>query len=96
MPVIQRFQPSSGVASDRWVFECPGCGCLHFFNDRWTFDGNTEKPTVSPSILVTYDGADKKTRCHLFIRNGMIEFLSDCTHELAGKTVPMIEMKEKQ
>lgn len=27
--------------------------------------------------------------CHSFVRGGMIEFLSDCTHELAGKTVPM-------
>ncbi len=28
-------------------------------------------------------------RCHTFIRAGRIEFLSDCTHELAGQTVPM-------
>jgi hypothetical protein len=29
------------------------------------------------------------SRCHLFVRDGKIEFLGDCTHELAGKTVPM-------
>lgn len=28
-------------------------------------------------------------RCHSFIRDGMIEFLSDCTHEMAGQTVPL-------
>lgn len=28
-------------------------------------------------------------RCHSFIRNGRIEFLSDCSHKLAGKTVPV-------
>ena len=27
--------------------------------------------------------------CHSFVRDGMIEFLSDCTHELAGQTVPL-------
>lgn len=27
--------------------------------------------------------------CHSFIRNGKIEFLNDCTHELKGKTVKM-------
>jgi hypothetical protein len=27
--------------------------------------------------------------CHSFVRDGMIQFLSDCTHELAGKTVPL-------
>ena len=28
-------------------------------------------------------------RCHSFIRGGRIEFLSDCSHALAGKTVPV-------
>jgi hypothetical protein len=27
--------------------------------------------------------------CHSFIRDGNIEFLNDCTHELAGKTIPL-------
>lgn len=27
--------------------------------------------------------------CHSFVRNGQWEFLSDCAHELAGKTVPV-------
>ena len=27
--------------------------------------------------------------CHSFITDGSIEFLPDCTHELAGKTVPL-------
>lgn len=30
-------------------------------------------------------------RCHLFLRDGQLQFLNDCTHELADKTVPMIE-----
>lgn len=28
-------------------------------------------------------------RCHSFIRGGRIEFLADCSHALAGKTVPV-------
>lgn len=27
--------------------------------------------------------------CHSFIRNGNIEFLDDCTHALAGTTLPL-------
>lgn len=27
--------------------------------------------------------------CHSFIKNGKIEFLNDCTHSLAGKTVDL-------
>lgn len=53
------------------------------------------RPTVSPSILVQYgghdagiDGAPPK-QCHMFVRDGQIQYLSDSTHELAGKTVPM-------
>lgn len=30
--------------------------------------------------------------CHSFIRDGNIQFLSDCTHHLAGKTVPLDEI----
>jgi len=31
--------------------------------------------------------------CHSFVRDGMIQFLGDCTHELAGKTVPLPEIE---
>lgn len=27
--------------------------------------------------------------CHSFLRNGLLEFLSDCTHTLAGQTVEL-------
>lgn len=29
--------------------------------------------------------------CHSFITNGKIEYLNDCTHELAGQSIPMVE-----
>lgn len=29
--------------------------------------------------------------CHSYIRDGQIQFLGDCTHDLAGKTVPLPE-----
>lgn len=32
-------------------------------------------------------------RCHSFVRSGQIEFLSDCTHQLAGQTVPMSDLE---
>ncbi len=52
----------------------------------WTWNGDRERPTVSPSILVTDSGP---SRCHSFLRDGSLEFLSDCTHALAGQTVPL-------
>lgn len=73
---------------------CPGCENIHqiaveqpFRNGaRWTFDGNAEKPTFSPSINV---GPSTKLQCHYFIREGRIEFCGDCHHALAGHTVEL-------
>lgn len=71
----------------------------------WKWNGSLDSPTVEPSILVrgtkriTDAEADAIMRgehiepeprvCHSFVRNGQIEFLSDCTHALAGKTVEL-------
>ena len=79
------------------AFYCPGCECSHGINDGWSLTFQNGKPTVSPSILVKHGRYIDKNdptkyeaiQCHLFIRNGMIEYLSDCTHKLAGKTVEM-------
>lgn len=73
---------------------CPGCGGAHRIivekladpsGPLWEWDGNLDAPTVSPSILVR--GA--RHVCHSFLRAGRWQFLSDCTHELAGQTVAM-------
>ncbi|MEB3374455.1 DUF6527 family protein [Bacteroides sp. CR5/BHMF/2] len=60
----------------------------------WNWNGDNENPTVIPSIKVTYPTPEKMNICHSFIRNGKIEYLSDCTHELAGKTVDMIDIDD--
>lgn len=39
-----------------------------------------------------FDGEDVETHkafCHSFVKKGRIEFLSDCTHALAGQTVDL-------
>ncbi len=87
----------AGGIDGKLYFECPGCGILHAFQiDKskepfWGYNGRIQKPTFTPSLLVRWDeGEDrKKKRCHSFVREGRIEFLSDCTHDLAGKTVDM-------
>lgn len=72
--------------NDIYVFHCPGCKNAHPFHvPRWTWNGSMDQPTFSPSLLCNQH--DEKSRCHSFVRDGKIEFLSDCHHELAGKTV---------
>jgi hypothetical protein len=34
------------------LFYCPGCKEVHAFDKRWTFDGNMEAPTFSPSLRI--------------------------------------------
>jgi len=83
-------------------FRCPGCNADHGINTNpangrplWSLSGPPERPTISPSILVRggyYDHVaqiDKVGVCHSFVRDGQIQFLSDCTHALAGQTVAL-------
>ena len=53
---------------------------------KWDFDGNLECPTFTPSLKNT----GESEVCHLFVKAGQIEYCTDCTHALAGQTVPML------
>ncbi|MBW9336183.1 ammonia monooxygenase [Herbaspirillum sp. RU 5E] len=39
-----------------------------------------------------FESAD--TCCHSFVTSGQIQFLSDCTHEMAGKTAQLAEFPD--
>lgn len=62
----------------------------------WGFNGSVERPTFTPSILARFNFNNGVPHgiCHSFVREGKIEFLSDCTHESAGKTIELPEIKE--
>ena len=49
----------------------------------------TEKPTFSPSLL-----SQGRVRCHMFVRDGMIQFLGDSEHSLRGQTVEIPDWEE--
>lgn len=70
------------------MFWCPGCEGFHWVNDTWQITGDSDNPTFSPSVLV-----GGILRCHSFVRDGNIEFLSDCDHKLAGQTVPIPDIE---
>ena len=78
----------------KFIFYCPGCKVYHGIwtevdGPTWEFDRDMTNPTVSPSILVTYPREGGNDICHSFVKAGVIQFLSDCTHELAGQTVKL-------
>lgn len=121
--IFKEFNQSSGATG--LYFYCPGCKGPHAVNTDpnhlWQFNDDVDKPTLTPSVLVSgrdftvkgqadYDawyasGCPKNedgslhqfesapTVCHSFITDGHIQFLSDCTHDLAGQTVEVPEFK---
>jgi hypothetical protein len=56
----------------------------------WEFNGDVERPTLSPSLLRT--APHKSLVCHSFVRDGRIEYLGDSTHALRGQTVELPEV----
>lgn len=74
------------------AFFCPGCERVHGFDERWTFNGDYEKPTFSPSLLVNQSHPESK--CHSFVTDGKIQFLSDCHHNLAGQMVEIPDWED--
>lgn len=82
------------LSNNQLIYYCEGCDQLHAVDaDRWNWNKSTEKPTLSPSVLHRF--LDSKTRCHYFIKDGMIQFLNDCTHHMKGKTVKLKNYKEQ-
>jgi hypothetical protein len=85
------------LTADNWIiFQCPGCNAPHGIpvdgSRGWQWNGSLDKPTVTPSILVNVSGGNPTVPiCHSFIIEGQIQFLNDCTHKLAGKTVDLPE-----
>ena len=91
---LKRVSYSDQTIGPGWRHYCPGCERMHVIptdaraqpnGHKWTFDGNMESPTFSPSINIV-------GQCHYFIRAGMIEFCGDSKHALAGKTVPLPDL----
>lgn len=79
-----------------------GTGC-------WSWNGDVEKPTLKPSLKTWGPHATDEqmarikagenlkipdTVCHSWINDGRIQFLPDCTHELAGKTLDLLDVEE--
>ncbi|MBK5202187.1 MAG: hypothetical protein JJE45_00495 [Prolixibacteraceae bacterium] len=66
----------------------------------WEFNGDFDKPTIRASVLNwsyrknpdsgKYD--IEIDRCHSFITDGMIQYLDDCQHKLAGQTIELPEI----
>jgi len=94
MAKVKLYKSTNGSNEQLW-FYCPGCKCDHAFTTKdptfapWTFNGDFNKPTFSPSLMCNRDNPE--SRCHSYVRDGKIEFLGDCFHDLKNTTVELPE-----
>lgn len=101
MPKVHEFkyEHEGKLNCHQYHITCPGCQTNHAMGAGiHGFNGDFEKPTFTPSLLCTGSkfeskGSDKVVpmQCHSFVRDGRIQFLSDCNHALAGQTVDLPE-----
>lgn len=80
---------------DQYLFWCKGCNAEHAVGlksegGHHDFNMDLNCPTISPSVLCNFVPGET---CHSFIKEGKIQYLSDCWHELAGKTIELPEIE---
>lgn len=102
---MRRVGSAEGYTAGGLAHWCPGCEEMHQFaldgknssGAQWTWDGNVEAPSFSPSMNIRTNAPDHphyqpdacSSVCHYFVRAGRIEYLGDCTHAMKGQTVPL-------
>ncbi len=88
-----------GAGGRAWLtWWCAGCESRHRVPveggaEAWTFTGGLEAPTLSPSVRTRPVSKDGTGVCHIWLRAGVVTFLGDCTHALAGQTVPLRDVE---
>lgn len=77
-------------------FWCTACGCAHGGLPGWTWNGDQEKPTISPSFMVKWTKTDSNDPlvgvdivCHVVVADGVLNYQVDSNHAMAGQQVPM-------
>ena len=81
-----------------YTFFCPACKYGHNVTVNgpagWQWNLSLSKPTFRPSLMVNKDRLCNLPRCHSMITSGLIHFLEDSTHILAGKTVDLPDWQD--
>lgn len=80
-----------------YMIKCPVCKWHEFpkvgkSGASWSFNGNYEKPTFTPSMNEAVgpfpegsQWAGQIRRCHFVLTDGKLNFCGDCSHELSGR-----------
>lgn len=87
MSEITQVSPVLRYGATAYFHWCPACDRMHPLPDSWSFEGNVDQPTFSPSFRQTgvRDGKD----CHYNITAGQIVWHADSWHGRVGSE-PMV------
>lgn len=98
-----RAKTSDCAGVRKLTFRCPGCDRSHAVSVSgpyaWGFNESLDRPTLTPSVLVTYNGKDAgidgapPAICHSHVTDGQIAYCADSTHHLSGQTVDLPDLK---
>ena len=78
------------------LIQCPACDDLHGLDERFTWNGDTEKPTFTPSLRVTRTIKGIQSLCHSIITAGEIHYQPDSTHAFANQTLALPDVFEEK
>lgn len=93
---IKHTDDDGTIWHQQFLYWCEGCGYEHAFalsgppfNGHHQWNGDFNNPTITPSLV---QGGSKI--CHSFIRDGKIQYLGDCQHDLRNQTVELKDVEE--
>lgn len=74
---------------EKYLFDCPGCGLVHYFYNQQplVWNGSIDAPTIDHILIF----GTKKKPCRLTLIDGIIMYDERCFHRLAGKSANMTE-----
>lgn len=95
-----------GATVSYFLLWCPACGFGHVFEyPRWSFNGNLDKPTFTPSlrifVRITKEVDDKlidtgeiRTVCHFNLVDGQLQYAGDNPHQFNSQIITMQDIPE--
>lgn len=78
--ISQKFRNVQDGGHGHW---CPGCGGLHVIPGTWTFNGDLNSPTFTPSVRITGKKTIKNERGEWtgeWVRDANGNPIDDCCH----------------
>lgn len=82
------------VAEGGWEIWCPVCEEVHLLpgpGRGWTFDGNDERPTFTPSFRITTGPPRARQVCHFNLTEGSLLYHADTTRG-GARRLPLPEL----